>query len=293
MENQLLYKNEEEIFDVKEISVIFATIGGFEVPSTASMDEIEEVSLRKEGLNKELSQIIYRCSGLVDKIIRGFFMATFGTQSSDADHPIRAVFATMEILQVVENFQGALLFRAESRHQTDLDNQNISQELRREFAANDTSLSDDVTVSIQQRGARWLITDRGTHQTYSVWHSDDECLVYRGAKIHIGINSGSAWVGKLTAGEYWQTTVIGNTVNLSARLKTKAELNQIVVSPTTYELTKDFFVYHRLAAVSLKGIANPVPIFVAKNKKPGIEIRIVVEEGEEGRQGKFFVQNKV
>ena len=29
-------------FGVKEISVMFATIGGFEVPSTASMDEIEE-----------------------------------------------------------------------------------------------------------------------------------------------------------------------------------------------------------------------------------------------------------
>ena len=292
MENQSLHKNEKEIFDVKEISVIFATIGGFEVPSTASMDEIEEVSLRKEELNKELSHIIYRYSGLIDKIIRGFFMATFGTQSSDEDHPIRAVFATMEILQAVENFQGALLFRTESRHQIDLDNQNVSEELRHEFATNDTSLSDDVVVSIQQQGCRWLITDRGTHQTYSVWHSDDESLVYRGAKIHIGINSGSAWVGKLTAGEYWQTTVIGDTVNLSARLKTKAKLNQIVVSPTTYELTKDFFVYERLAAVSLKGIANPVPIFALKAKTPQLKKKIVIFTSQEDRHSQM-VQNRV
>ena len=62
MKNQSLYP-QEEVFDVKEISVIFATIGGFEVPSTASMDEIEEVSLHKEELNKELSRIIYRYGG--------------------------------------------------------------------------------------------------------------------------------------------------------------------------------------------------------------------------------------
>ena len=194
MKNQSPH-SQEEIFDVKEMSVIFANIGGFEVPSAASMDEIEEVSLRKEELNKELSRIIYRCGGLIDKIIRGFFMATFGTQSSDEDHPIRAVFAAMKIVEAVENFQGALLFRIKSKHQVDLDNQNISQALQDEFAANNTPLSNDVSVAIQQKGRRWLIADRGTHQTYSVWRvwqSDTECAVHRGAKIHIGINSGSA-----------------------------------------------------------------------------------------------------
>jgi class 3 adenylate cyclase/predicted ATPase len=82
-----------------------------------------------------------------------------------------------------------------------------------------------------------------------------------GAEVHVGVNSGLAWVGQIRTERTIDTTVIGDTVNLAARLKLKAGHNEVVVSPATYEATKDYFVYEALPPVTVKGISQPVPIF--------------------------------
>ena len=70
--------------------------------------------------------------------------------------------------------------------------------------------------------------------------------------IHVGINSGVAWVGGIGTDQYTDTTVLGPTVNLAARIKAKAGSKQVFVSPSVYHLTKDIFVYHPLPAESFK-----------------------------------------
>ncbi|MCZ6676748.1 MAG: tetratricopeptide repeat protein, partial [Candidatus Poribacteria bacterium] len=200
----------------KNITVIFATIGGFEVPSGVNMDTIEEARAHQEQLNVELAQIITKYGGMIDKIQGGFFMADFGTKVTNTDDPARAVLAAIEMVQTVETFA----------------------------------------------------TEK-----------------FPGIDIHIGINSGMAWVGEIGAGgDFTDVTVMGPTVNLGARVKTKAGHNQIVVSPNTSHLTEDLFIYKALPPEYFKGIADPVPIFALEGKKPESERITTIIETEEERQ---------
>ena len=204
-------REEEGGFGVEKfISVVFATIGGFDVPPGASMDEIEEVSLQREHLNDELGAIVAKYGGVVDKVQSGFFMADFGTKVTNPDDPACAVLAGLEMVEAVEKF-----------------------------------------------------TD---------------------AEIHIGINSGMAWVGGIGTGEFTDATVMGPTVNLGARVKTNAGHNEVVVSPYTYDLTKDFFVYRALPPTEFKGIAEPVITYAVESKQPAVERITGLKETEEDRQ---------
>jgi len=51
------------------------------------------------------------------------------------------------------------LFSVELEFESDLDNHIISEELRQEFKENQTSLSQHITVSAEQEGSAWVITD--------------------------------------------------------------------------------------------------------------------------------------
>ena len=58
------------------------------------------------------------------------------------------------------------LFSVESEFQTDLDNRNLSDELRGKFEAHYIRLSQNLTVSADEKRSRWLIRDNP--QTYVV-----------------------------------------------------------------------------------------------------------------------------
>ena len=92
---------------MKAISVLFATIDGFDLPLTASMDEIEATSLRRDQLHLELDRTVSQYGGVTDKAIRGLFMATFGTSVTNEEHPACAVLAAVEMIRTVENFPSA------------------------------------------------------------------------------------------------------------------------------------------------------------------------------------------
>ena len=61
---------------------------------------------------------------------------------------------------VLENRYQILLFSAEPKFQSDLDNSSISQELRQEFEENQIPLSEQATVSFEPRDGIWVITDK-------------------------------------------------------------------------------------------------------------------------------------
>lgn len=206
-------KQKGELGVQKPVTVLFASIKGFEAPSDADMDLREEITVRRERMNNELDGIISKYNGVIDKIIRGFFMATFGTKVSHQNDPAYAVLAAMELVETVKKF---------------------------------------------------------------------------GGESHVGINSGPAWVGGIgterTDGEgFTDVTVMGDTVNRSARLKGEAPDNQIIVSRSTYEKTKKQFEYEALPPVSVKGITEPVPVFAVKGKTSDSEMIAAVQESEEDR----------
>lgn len=80
--------------------------------------------------------------------------------------------------------------------------------------------------------------------------------------IGIGINSGMAIVGNVGSEERMDHTVLGNNMNLGARLCAIAQPGQILVSESSWRLAKSKEVRVKsLDAITVKGISRPVPIY--------------------------------
>lgn len=76
--------------------------------------------------------------------------------------------------------------------------------------------------------------------------------------IRIGINSGNALVGNFGSMQQMNYTIIGNVVNLAARLEGMCSAGSILVSQPTYELIKDDFWCEENGPVHAKGIEGDV-----------------------------------
>jgi len=72
-----------------------------------------------------------------------------------------------------------LLFRIDDPNlQRDLDNNNISEELREKFEENRIILSDSVTVVIEEKGSRWLIFDERMYTAYAARKEGGKFNIY-------------------------------------------------------------------------------------------------------------------
>lgn len=80
-------------------------------------------------------------------------------------------------------------------------------------------------------------------------------------QVGIGINSGDMVVGNMGSAERMDYTVIGDNVNLAARLCAAAGGDEILISETTYEQVKDQIQVEKLEPISVKGKAKPVSIY--------------------------------
>lgn len=82
------------------------------------------------------------------------------------------------------------------------------------------------------------------------------------ASCQIGINLGAAFsaeVGEPNGRR--EFNLLGDTVNVAARLMDRALPNQILMSQPVYEEIKDSFSSKYLGDVSLKGKGVPTPLF--------------------------------
>ena len=73
-----------------------------------------------------------------------------------------------------------LLFSVELPFQSDLDNGTTSEDLQQQFENNEIPLSQNATVSIKEKGSRWLITDN--KKTYVVKKEEDRLNIYEVTK---------------------------------------------------------------------------------------------------------------
>ncbi|NDW47828.1 adenylate/guanylate cyclase domain-containing protein [Ruegeria sp. PrR005] len=86
-----------------------------------------------------------------------------------------------------------------------------------------------------------------------------------GLHVGIGVASGEVVMGAMGARDRMDFTVLGSTVNLSARLCSKAAPDQVLVDRETRDAAGlDGFVYDPLEPIALKGYAAPVPAFAAR-----------------------------
>lgn len=86
--------------------------------------------------------------------------------------------------------------------------------------------------------------------------------------VGIGIASGEVVVGAMGAKERMDFTVLGSTVNLSARLCSKADPGQVLLDEATKTASGDLqgIVFEKLTPIALKGYADPVTPYAAHPK---------------------------
>ncbi len=88
----------------------------------------------------------------------------------------------------------------------------------------------------------------------------------------IGLNRGPAFAAEI--GEprgRREFNILGDTVNTAARLMSKAEHNQILLSESLHQAIRERFVCQELPALALKGKAQPVPLFALQQWVAGEE----------------------
>ena len=75
-----------------------------------------------------------------------------------------------------------------------------------------------------------------------------------------------------------EQTVVGDTPNLAARLQALAEHGSVLVSPTTRQLSGDFFEYVSAGEHALKGFDKPVPVWKVVRER-SVESRFAASRG--------------
>ena len=177
----------------KLMTVLFSDIRGFS-DLTDSL-EPEEITFLLNNYLSEMTKLIYRYEGTLDKIIGDGIMVFFGDPVSIPDHAQRAVL-----------------------------------------------LAIDMQKKIDQLRDEWL------SYGYDL-------------NIGIGINTGYMTVGNIGSEFHRDYTVIGNQVNVAARLEQMARPGEILISQRTYSKAKDVATTEEAGTVRLKGIHSPVAVY--------------------------------
>ncbi|MEO8751898.1 MAG: PAS-domain containing protein [Casimicrobiaceae bacterium] len=101
-------------------------------------------------------------------------------------------------------------------------------------------------------------------------------------QLRIGINTGYCTVGNFGSDDRIDYTVIGNEVNLAARLQSHADLGGILLAHETYSLVKDTVLTEETGTITVKGFPRPVKTYrvVGLHNDAGTEGRVIRQEQE-------------
>jgi adenylate cyclase len=95
-------------------------------------------------------------------------------------------------------------------------------------------------------------------------------------EVRIALNTGDAIVGEIGSERRVDYTVLGNPVNVAARMEEFVAMpGDIVIGPATYEATKDRFEVAQLGFFALKGVSTQVPLYKLLQSREGGERELV------------------
>ena len=100
-----------------------------------------------------------------------------------------------------------------------------------------------------------------------VWREKMKLAGVEAFEIGIGINTGEVIAGNIGNINRMEYTVVSRAVNLASRLENAAQPGQILISKSTYELTKDLMRMKKLPPVQLKNISEPVEVYEVLSQK--------------------------
>lgn len=102
--------------------------------------------------------------------------------------------------------------------------------------------------------------------------------------MSIGINTGEVVALNMGSDKRMEYTVMGDNVNLSARLEVVAGSGEIIISDRTYKFVKDIFKFEKLQPVKVKGKEKPIQIYKVigiKEEKKQKKIEIFIDREDE------------
>src|SRR5262245_12352321 len=89
-------------------------------------------------------------------------------------------------------------------------------------------------------------------------------------RVHTGIETGLMISGDVTRTIGREVSVMGDPVNIAARLKDRAQSGSIFVGVETHRATRLDFEFRRVGALALKGIDEPVETFELLSRRPRV-----------------------
>jgi class 3 adenylate cyclase len=118
-------------------------------------------------------------------------------------------------------------------------------------------------------------------------------------QVRIGINTGFCTVGNFGSADRMDYTIIGNEVNLAARLEAHAEVGGILMAHETHSLVKDTVLAEEGDALTVKGFAKPVRTYsivglyddlaeqgrIIRKEQDGLAL--VIDRGKLTKKGQF------
>jgi class 3 adenylate cyclase/predicted ATPase len=116
-----------------------------------------------------------------------------------------------------------------------------------------------------------------------VAHENDEERAIRcalelqslGVAVRVGGNTGFVYCGQVGSPVRQEYTVMGDPVNLAARLMQAAQAGQILASGATWRHISEAFVWDQLAPMLVKGKSEPVAVYAARgvSMPPSLALR--------------------
>ncbi|MBI4462864.1 MAG: adenylate/guanylate cyclase domain-containing protein [Acidobacteria bacterium] len=181
----------------RELTVLFADIRGF----TDLFEQLSALELTRflNAYTDEMTEIIFRHWGTLDKFEGDAIMAFWGAPYQQDDHARRACAAALEMVRRVD-------------------------------------------------------------ELHARWRAEGKPAI----NIGLGLSTGRVVVGNMGSRKRFNYTVLGDAVNLAARLEgvNKEYATRILVSETTYRAAQDaLFVFRELDWIRVKGRREPVVIY--------------------------------
>lgn len=123
---------------------------------------------------------------------------------------------------------------------------------------------DDDPIRAVLCGVRMLDALR---QLQATWKKEGKPVI----EIGVGINTGVVTAGYMGSEKQLSYTVIGDNVNLAARVMSVAKGMELFITRSTYEKVEPYFEIEQRESIMVKGKSMPIEIFHVKGIKSGVD----------------------